>query len=107
MIDLPKPDPSGNIDFGKGKKGSGKTIEEYPPAQTVGNIIAKIEMKFNEERDKAKTAGVFRVFRVFISGVQTLFTFVIKRKCTLHTVQQFCKLKLFVDSKSFEILCNS
>ena len=29
----------------------------------------------------------FRVFRVFISGVQTLFTFVIK--CTLHTCNKF------------------
>ena len=33
------------------------------------------------------------MFRVFISGVQTLITFVIKRKMYFAHVQQFYKLK--------------
>ena len=37
MINLPQPDQSGKIDFGRRQEGAGKTIEDYPPAQTVGN----------------------------------------------------------------------
>ena len=57
MLELPQPDRSGNIDFGKRKEGAGKTIEDYPPAQTIGNLNKKIDMKFIEERDKAKGGG--------------------------------------------------
>ena len=43
-------------------------------------------------------------FKSLFSGVQTLFTFVIKRKCTLHTVQQFCKLKYATCPILFQIM---
>ena len=57
MIDLPRPDHSGKVDFGGRKEGAGKTIEDYPPAQTIGNLNKQIELKYNEEKEKAKAAG--------------------------------------------------
>ena len=35
MIDLPKPDHTGKVDFGRKKGRKGDKIEEYPPAQTI------------------------------------------------------------------------
>ena len=57
MIDLPQPDRSGNIDYGRRKEGAGRTIEDYPTVQTVKNINQQIELKYNEEREKAKASG--------------------------------------------------
>ena len=57
MIDLPKPDHAGNINFGKRKEGKGKTIEDYPPARTVVNLNQQIVLKYNQEKEEAKAAG--------------------------------------------------
>jgi len=57
MINLPRPDHAGKIDYGRKKGGAGKTIEDYPPAQTVGNLNKQIEFKYDNEKEKAKAAG--------------------------------------------------
>ena len=43
-------------------------------------------------------------FREFIFRCSDTFTFVIKRKCTLHTMQQFCKLKYATCPILFQIM---
>ena len=58
MIHLPRPDHGGKIDFQKKRmKGAGKIIEDYPPVQTVRHLNQQIELKYNEEKEKAKAAG--------------------------------------------------
>merc|ERR1719264_908807 len=54
MINPPKPDRSGKIDFGKRKVGAGRAIEGYPTVQTVANINEQIKLKYNAEKEKAK-----------------------------------------------------
>ena len=58
MINVPPPDRSGKVDFGKRKRGSGKVIEDYPPVQTVGHLNQEIVLKYNTEKEKAKASGM-------------------------------------------------
>ena len=58
MINLPKPDRSGNIKFGKKKGiGAGNLIESYPVSQTIADLNEQINTKYNAEREKARAAG--------------------------------------------------
>ena len=58
MIDLPQPNQAtGQVNFGKAKGGQGTKIENYTVGQTVENLNALLLEKFNEEKEKAKTAG--------------------------------------------------
>ena len=58
MINPPKPDRAGNIEFGKKKAGmGGTTIENYTVGQTIENLNALVLHKYNEEKAKAKAAG--------------------------------------------------
>ena len=58
MINPPKPDHAGNVEFGKKKaEGGGKLIENYPVGQTVENLNAQVLAKYNEVLDSAKNAG--------------------------------------------------
>ena len=57
MINLPKPDRNGDIEFVEKKgKGAGNQIENYPIAQTISNLNGQILEKYNIEMDKAKAA---------------------------------------------------
>ena len=57
MINLPKPDRNGDIEFVEKKgKGAGNQIENYPIAQTISNLNGQILEKYNIEIDKAKAA---------------------------------------------------
>ena len=48
MINPPKPDRCGNIEFGKKKgKGAGNLIESYPVSQTIANLNEQILIRFN------------------------------------------------------------
>ena len=58
MINPPKPDRSGNIEFGKKKgKGAGNLIESYPVSQTIANLNEQILIRYNAEKEKARVAG--------------------------------------------------
>ena len=58
MINPPKPDRAGHVQFEQKKgKGSGNQIESYPVVQTIKNLNEHILMKYNEEKEKAKSAG--------------------------------------------------
>ena len=58
MINLPKPDRSGKVEFEQKKgNGAGNQIENYPVGQTIKNLNEKIVVKYNEERERAKSAG--------------------------------------------------
>ena len=52
MINLPKPDHSGSVGFGK-KKGGGKQIDSYPVAQTMNNLTDEVLVKYSEDRERA------------------------------------------------------
>ena len=52
MINLPKPDHSGSVGFGK-KKGGGKQIDSYPVAQTMNNLTNEVLVKYSEDRERA------------------------------------------------------
>ena len=56
MINIPKPDREGKVQFDK-KKGGGHQIESYPVGQTIKNLNEQILVKYNEEKEKAKSAG--------------------------------------------------
>ena len=56
MINPPKPDPSGNVEFGK-VKGRGSRIDSYPVGQTIQNLNEQILMKYNVEKEKEKAQG--------------------------------------------------
>ena len=55
MIDPPKPNQAGHIDFGR--YGRGIKIENYPVGQTIENLNTLVLEKYNEEKEKAKCAG--------------------------------------------------
>ena len=57
MINPPKPDREGRINFQKKQGGGGKQIENYPVGQTIKNLNEQIMVKYNEEKEKAKSAG--------------------------------------------------
>ena len=38
IMNLPQPDHSGKVDFGRRKEGAGRTIVDYPTVQTVRHI---------------------------------------------------------------------
>ena len=44
MIELPRPDRLGNVDHKKRRKGGGKIIDDYPPAQTAKNLKEQIKL---------------------------------------------------------------
>ena len=50
VIDLPEPDHSGKVDFGKRKDGKGNTIDEYLPIQKVGHLNKQIKTKYNKKK---------------------------------------------------------
>ena len=57
MENPPRPDhSSGKVVF-KEKKGGGKQIESYPVGQTIENMNALIQNKYEEVKQKAKGAG--------------------------------------------------
>ena len=56
MINPPRPDKEGNIDYGRRTEGAGRKIEHYPPAQTIENLNNGIVSKYNKELDDAKAA---------------------------------------------------
>ena len=56
MINLPKPDRSGKVEFGKKKEG-GHQIDSYPVGQTIKNLNEQILVIYNKEKEKAKSAG--------------------------------------------------
>ena len=47
MINPPKPDHSGNVEFGKKEEEGGKLIENYPVCQTIENLNAQILANYN------------------------------------------------------------
>ena len=54
----PKPDHSGNIEFGKKSgKAVGNLIESYPVSQTFTNLSEQVLMKYNAKKEKARAAG--------------------------------------------------
>ena len=55
MIDPPQPNQGGQIDFGR--SGRGTKIENYTVGQTIEHLNAFVLEKYNEEKEKAKTAG--------------------------------------------------
>ena len=58
MINPPKPDRLGKVEFEQKKgNGAGNQIENYPVGQTIKNLNEKIVVKYNEERERAKSAG--------------------------------------------------
>ena len=57
MINPPKPDHSGNVEFGKKEGGGGKLIENYPVCQTIENLNAEVLANYNETLESAKNAG--------------------------------------------------
>ena len=57
MINPPRPDKEGKIDYGRRVEGAGRKIEHYPPAQTIENMNLQIVSKYNEELDQAEAAG--------------------------------------------------
>merc|ERR1719206_786572 len=56
MINPPRPDKEGNIDYGRRTEGAGRKIEHYPTAQTIENLNHGIVSKYNKELDDAKAA---------------------------------------------------
>ena len=58
MNNPPKPDHSGNIEFGKKSgKAVGNLIESYPVSQTFTNLSEQVLMKYNAKKEKARAAG--------------------------------------------------
>ena len=58
MINPPKPDRGGNVQFVDRKgKGAGNQIDNYPIAETISNLNEKVLDKYNIEKDKAKAKG--------------------------------------------------
>ena len=57
MINPPKPDREGKVEFGKKKEG-GNQIESYPVGQTIKNLNEQILLKYNEENENSKAARV-------------------------------------------------
>ena len=58
MINPPKPDREGNVQFEEKKgKGAGNQIDKYPIAQTISNLNEKVLNKYNIEKDMAKAKG--------------------------------------------------
>ena len=55
MIDPPKPNQAGHVNFGK--SGRGTKIEKYTVAETIENLNALILDEYNKEKVKAKAAG--------------------------------------------------
>ena len=53
MINPPKPDRFGNIDFGKKRgRGAGNLIESYPITETVANLNEKILIEYDKEKKR-------------------------------------------------------
>ena len=53
MINPPKPDHSGKLEFGKRKESAeGKHIDSYPVCQTIDHLNKVIEEKFSEMFEK-------------------------------------------------------
>ena len=53
MINPPKPDRFGNIDFGKKRgRGAGNLIESYPITETVANLCEKILIEYDKEKKR-------------------------------------------------------
>ena len=58
MINPPKPDHSGKLEFGKRKESAeGKHIDSYPVCQTIDHLNKVIKEKFSEVFEKSKAAG--------------------------------------------------
>ena len=58
MINLPKPDREGKVQFGGIKeKGAGNQIESYPITQTIQDLNEQIMVKYNKEKETAEAAG--------------------------------------------------
>ena len=58
MINPPKPDRGGNVQFVERKgKGAGNQIENYPIAQTISDLNEIILDKYTTKKDKAMFAG--------------------------------------------------
>ena len=56
MINRPKPDRSGNLEFDT-EKGGRHQIDRYSIGQTIKNLNKEILAKYNQEKEKAKAAG--------------------------------------------------
>ena len=58
MINPPKPDHSGKLEFGKRKESAeGKHIDSYSVCQTIDHLNKVIEDKFSEVFEKSKATG--------------------------------------------------
>ena len=58
MINPPKPDHSGKVDFGKkARRGRVRQIESYPTCQTVENLNAISLAKYDKVKETAKNSG--------------------------------------------------
>ena len=58
IINSPRPNHSGHVDFGKKAQGGReRQIESYPVCQTVEHLNAIILAKYNEVKVKAKNSG--------------------------------------------------
>ena len=58
MINPPKPDRTGHVEFKEKKgKGVGNQIENYPVGQTIKNLNEQIMATYHEEKEKAKVTG--------------------------------------------------
>ena len=58
MINPPKPDREGNVQFvEKMGKGAANQIENYPIAETITSLTEKILLKYNKAKEKAEAAG--------------------------------------------------
>ena len=58
MENPPRPDHSGQVVFKEKKGGGGKQIDSYSIVQTIDNLNAMIREKYEEEKKKAKAAGM-------------------------------------------------
>ena len=56
MINPPKPNHLGQIEFNK-KRGGGKLIENYPVGQTIENLNAQLVAEYCEMVERAQNAG--------------------------------------------------
>ena len=57
MLNPPKPDHSGQLDFGKRKGGGGRQIDSYPVGQTIANLNAIVLTKYKEVKEEAQKSG--------------------------------------------------